>query len=64
MKRYMGTMFILLLGLAIGIFVSSMMACSTSGSSGYYYGANVHYNSGWGHHHHRGYHRRPGRRHR
>jgi len=65
MKRYVGMMVILLIGLAMGFLMSNITACSTSGSSRGYYGASVSYRSGWGHHHHRNYHhRRPPPRHR
>jgi len=58
MKRYIGKVFILLIGLAMGILMLNITACSTSGSSSGYYGADVHYRSGWGHHRHH-HHRRP-----
>jgi hypothetical protein len=62
MKRYMGIMFILLVGLAMGFLMSSIMGCGASGSSGGYYGANVYYSSGWGGYYpHRYHHRRPPR---
>ena len=48
MKRYIGMIFILLIGLAMGLLMSNITACGTSGSNGGYYGANVYYSSGWG----------------
>lgn len=59
MKRHRGMVFIFLIGLAMGILMLNITGCSTSGSSSGYYGADVHYRSGWGHHNYRHHHHRP-----
>ncbi|MBW2218846.1 MAG: hypothetical protein JRF40_05060 [Deltaproteobacteria bacterium] len=59
MKRYVKMMFILLIGLAMGLIMSNITACGTPGSTNVHYGVNVHYRSGWGHYNHRHYHHRP-----
>jgi hypothetical protein len=61
MKQYTGMIFIILTGLAIGLLMTNITACGTSGStSSGYYGSNVNYGSGWGgYYSNRYHHRRP-----
>jgi len=58
MKRYIGMMFILLIGLATGFLISNITACGISGASSGYYSSGVHYSSGWGNYYHRPHHHR------